>query len=423
MKKWTMMLKVNVDLVLTMVKKTELKKYALNVLDYLYYHDYVFLENNTNVREVQYSLILEMIDNLNLERGYDGKKAELYKHFLLSGFEIKSNILREDYNFQLLKDFGQLYEKLLNEVIACNFLEDDFLKDLDCLMTKFKEVSKNFIFKFVGFCLYYEYGSMAIGGLISLLSREILDLKKYRSKFWNGYESLMGDEISTRKNKTGEKEIEKKSLDVFFRAMLFVEFEIMKNQIFIKDKINLMTIDFKKDEAELDEDILFANLITRSKKLINIKYKSISSQDFDFDNDFLNYICDISNRLNHQKIFFDDVNGCAGYIGGLYVKYSSRYMEEGAINKAPEYESIIDLYRETNITYAENAILIMDRFGFEFKSSRTLYNYYPENKLVCNWFEEGLYNKYISFFPDYLIYFHYKKERFSPPFFMNFILK
>lgn len=283
------------DFVLTMKINSETKKYALNVLDYLYYHDFVFSVNCTKYREIQYELILSTIDDLNLVRAYDGKKAALYKHFLLCGFEIKSNILNEIDNFGFLKYANEIFKKLLYQVVGCNFLENDFLKDVDFLIDKFKNINKSFTCKLVGWCLYYEYDAMSIGVLIRLLSANVLTIKKYRSVIMEELIIFFNDKgIREEKYRGTEKEIEKQSLNIFFRAMLFAEFEIMKKQILIKNKINAIKIDFGEDVNKVGEEMLFINSLIKSKSLINANYKSISTQNFNFEMDFCDYIRDIN---------------------------------------------------------------------------------------------------------------------------------
>lgn len=400
------------DFVLTMKVNSETKKYALNVLDYLYYHDFVFSVNCTKYREIQYELILSTIDDLNLVRAYDGKKAALYKHFLLCGFEIKSNILNEIDNFGFLKDANEIFKKLLYQVVDCNFLENDFLKDVDFLIDKFKNINKSFTCKLVGWSLYYEYDAMSIWVLIRLLSANVLTIKKYRSVIMEELIIFFNDKgIREEKYRGTEKEIEKQSLNVFFRAMLFAEFEIMKKQILIKNKINAIRIDFCEDVNKVEEEMLFINLLIKSKSLINANYKSISTQNFNFEMDFCDYIRDINNRLAHQKIFFDDVKGCVGFLGGLYVNYALEYSEVKVLHKEPENENICDVMENTA---ADTARLIMKRYGFSFERSRTICSYYKKinsnNELVFEWFQDSLNSRNSLMCFDFCTYRFLKKR-------------
>lgn len=162
---------------------SETRRAVLNVLDYLYYHDFVFSLNFTQDREMHYWLILSAVDDINLAQGYDGEKAALYKHFLLCGFEIQGSMLCDVNNFGLLKNANKLFEKVLCQVVDCEFLEVDFLKDLGFLIDKFKNINKYFTCKLVGFCLYYEYNAMSMGVLICLLSKDILKIKNIEVYF------------------------------------------------------------------------------------------------------------------------------------------------------------------------------------------------------------------------------------------------
>ena len=395
---------------------SETRRAVLNVLDYLYYHDFVFSLNFTQDREMQYWLILSAVDDINLAQGYDGEKAALYKHFLLCGFEIQGSMLCDVNNFGLLKNANELFEKVLCQVVDCEFLEVDFLKDLGFLIDKFKNINKYFTCKLVGFCLYYEYNAMSMGVLICLLSKDILKIKKYRGVF---SEKLISSNKNGLNNGDSEKEIEKQSLDIFFRAMLFIEFEIIKNQIYIKDKMSLMDFgfNFKKDVKEMEDDILFATLLTKLKSLIDVSYKSISKQNFDFEIDFFDYIFNVVGRLGHQKIFFDDLKGCVGFISGLYIDYALEYSESDAIHQEPENENIYDVAKNT---CADTARLIMKRYGFEFKTSRTIYSYYQNNESVCNWFRDCLNSRNTLIYPNYSIY-SFKKKRGYFPFFNLFL--
>lgn len=71
-----------------MARVSQEQKSALTIMDYLSFHDIAFFKNFTVENISLYSCILLGIDYINEERGHDGTRAELYKHFLLCYIEI-----------------------------------------------------------------------------------------------------------------------------------------------------------------------------------------------------------------------------------------------------------------------------------------------------------------------------------------------
>ena len=94
------------------------------------------------------------------------------------------------------------------------------------------------------------------------------------------------------------------------------------------------------------------------------------------------------------------------------------YSESDAIHQEPENENIYDVAKNT---YADTARLIMKRYGFEFKTSRTIYSYYQNNESVCNWFRDCLNSRNTLIYPNYSIYSFYKKKGGYFPFFNLFL--
>ena len=70
------------------MKKFETRLSSLNIVDYIYIHDIVFLNSITEEKQKLYLDFLGEISDINFERNYYGKDAELYKHLLLCSIEI-----------------------------------------------------------------------------------------------------------------------------------------------------------------------------------------------------------------------------------------------------------------------------------------------------------------------------------------------
>ncbi|WP_141729272.1 hypothetical protein, partial [Acinetobacter qingfengensis] len=170
-----------------MSKIHETRKCALSILDYVYFHEIAFEMSARHQKDSIYFDLLQKIAKINLARGYEKEKAELYKHFLLCGVEIKAAIpiiptVIGDCAFD---NDVQMFKHLLKQIIIqfkkFDFSIDDFLQDLNLLTIRWnvENIKSSLLHKLVGQCLYYEYnGFVTLEILRIFLKNNTLNIKK-----------------------------------------------------------------------------------------------------------------------------------------------------------------------------------------------------------------------------------------------------
>ena len=74
-----------------MVRVTEWKISAFNILDYIFIHDLASMSTFSDLKNEFYRYVADEIDTINSQRGFAEYRAEVYKHYLLCGIELKLN--------------------------------------------------------------------------------------------------------------------------------------------------------------------------------------------------------------------------------------------------------------------------------------------------------------------------------------------
>jgi hypothetical protein len=82
----------NKGLFLQMPKRTNPQTAALNIMDYLFINDVESLASFNHAKNTFNVDLLSIIDRINSVRRNEGKIAELYKHYVLCGLEMKLNL-------------------------------------------------------------------------------------------------------------------------------------------------------------------------------------------------------------------------------------------------------------------------------------------------------------------------------------------
>lgn len=351
------------------MKKFETRLSSLNIVDYIYIHDIVFLNSITEEKQKLYLDFLGEISDINFERNYYGKDAELYKHLLLCSIEIIISTRQEytDGEASLdTNDYSAIFlEKILNLAIKYDFNNVSFLADVFRLRDKFElmKLESYYGYKLVGQCLYIEYKNISIEVLKVFLNLEIVNVKKYV-----GNKGLIY--------------VEDEWVGVFLRAMLFIEFEIIKKQLYIENTYKTIELNLLKNTKDIIEVNSFIDLLMKSRALMDKEYTSIAKIELGNEISFKEYLNDINIRLAHKKIFFDDMLGCIGFISSWFVSYHEKVMKEYSEEAVSDNENLKN--------YLNEAKLAMDRKGFRFANTITINTYYEKynelSKLVVEWF-------------------------------------
>lgn len=390
-----------------MSKIYETRKCVLSILDYVYFHEIAFRMSAKHQKDAIYFNLLLKIDKINLARGYEKEKAELYKHFLLCGVEIKSAIPTGTDN--VASDDVKIFRRLLGQIIIqfkkFKFSIDDFLHDLDLLTIKWniKNIKSSLLHKLVGQCLYYEYDSFVTLEILRVfLKNKILNTKKYRGEINVGDGNL--------------------DSNILFRVMLFIEFEIIKKQFYIKSICHKVSVGLNSLESvdKADNFLLFINALIRSKSLIDIEYSGIACSEFKKSSK--QYFSDIYERLGHINLFFNDLNDCVETVCGFYTNYFyevSREHLDDSMLKSREHAM-------TKTNCIDVAKLLMKKYDFDCAIPLTSATYAKKVSnnydFASEWLEECYNSEIILMSPDHVIYyFLIKKEDKSSFFFGNIV--
>lgn len=218
-----------------MPKLTEIQSIALEIVDYLYFYDIASLETFSEEKKQIYIALLRAIDHILLERNLSNDRYEIYKHYLLCGVEIVTtqytspNIrigeveegLSKEEKEKAYKKINQdrlkiAFQALLREVQSSGYDSDYFGEDVTqvIILSSIDEASDSVSFRLVAQVLWSEFeGCIAAHVYRKFLNLKILSTAKSTSK--NYY-----DEIGNK--------------FLFLRALLFIEFEILRQKLFLE---------------------------------------------------------------------------------------------------------------------------------------------------------------------------------------------
>ena len=264
-----------------MSKTEEIQSSAIKILDYLYFYDIVAMETFSNKKLEFYEQLSQSLKLIVQKRQYEGLRAEHYKHLLLFGIDLDASYL--DDPLESLVDDNErfirtLNEKLCSQVVMASFSLDEFEEDLNSLLDEYSIalMDSALYYKIISQFLCYEFDNITIGVLIKFLDFNFLELTKYKKAYQN--------------NKS---EITQHFLDkLFFRAMLYLEFEAFKNELLRESQKYEKQIDFNNlDDAER----IASSMLSRSKAkaLKDIDFAKISKIDLCKTNALKDYVINI----------------------------------------------------------------------------------------------------------------------------------
>ena len=294
-----------------------------------------------------YRQLSESLKLIIQKRQYEGLRAEHYKHLLLFGIDLDASCLEEP--LESLVDGNEsfiraLNEKLCSQVMTASFSLDEFEEDLHSLLDDYSIalMDSTLCYKIISQFLSYEFDNITIGVLIKFLDFKFLELTKYKKAYQN--------------NKS---EITQHFLDkLFFRAMLYLEFETFKNDLLRESQKYEKHIDFNNlDDAER----IASSMLSRSKAraLKDIDFAKISEIDLCKTNALKDYVINIESRLGHNAIFS---NGMAKWISLLGVWHLMRAQKTN-LDKTL-YRATPSSIDEAEIACSEIANKEMFTYGF-----------------------------------------------------------
>jgi hypothetical protein len=198
-----------------MPKLNDFQNSTVRLLDYLYFHDVAAMQSFSTEKLSIYSKLLATIDSLAYRRSEGMLIREHYKHLLLIGvdFELafgKGELIENDIYVQMQEKYRAY---LIQQIESVGFKMDHYKQDLNEILIQnpIQLITSAAAFKIVSQVLYFEYDNISIGVLSKFLDFNFLTLAKYQKKNKVINESFL--------NK------------LFYRAMLFLEFEVFKNNL------------------------------------------------------------------------------------------------------------------------------------------------------------------------------------------------
>lgn len=317
-----------------MVRVTEWKISAFNILDYIFIHDLASMSTFSDLKNEFYGYVTDEIDTINSQRGFTEYRAEVYKHYLLCGIELKLNQVFES-------RFKRIIDEVLLRVKSSGFPVSTYLQDVlnICGHSNISCLDGTVKYKLLAQFLYFDFDSASMSFFNKLLELKILSTGR-----------LKEDKMSPKHKEEMNR--------VFLRVLMFCEFEILKKQIIHNYSNMFMRLDFN--------DIINGNV-----RIIK------------------NLLVLINKEINHEEmIFHGDVRNVSALAGAFFFiegRSGNVYKNKKQVNYRPDYNIPInslyvcktkavhdlnDKKRRVCTEYAQNK---MKEYGFEF-IQRTFYD-------------------------------------------------
>lgn len=346
----------------TMPRLSNAENTALNIVDYLFFHDVASVSNYSAPKHNFYNELGKVLNNIILAKPYIGRRGQLYRHFLLCGLEIMASSHVQASNEIFAKDLQQtlpITQQLLEQVEEQGFDRAEFNRDLYKLEQDFKieQLDKSLSYKLVAQFLWWEYDFISLA-----VFAKFLDLK-----------------ILTSGRRLVNKNPEAKDFfddadaffdQVFLRAMLLIEFEIIKRQVYLT-KFNIIEIDIDlRDSLEKINDQLFFIHATKSvQDLIGKPFKGIAEFEHYTKPVITQYIIDLLARLKHRRLYFDNRPDSVGLMGSLFVSLAKEENSSRPTHKVP--------IEPDKFTCTSEAQANLNKYGFKL-DARTLNKHYKK---------------------------------------------
>lgn len=334
-----------------MPKLNDFQNSTVRLLDYLYFHDVVAMQGFSEEKSSIYSQLLAAIDLLAYRRSEGALIREHYKHLLLIGvdFELtfgKGELIKDDIYFKMQEKYRAY---LIQQIELLGFQIEHYKQDLNEVLIQIpiQSITSAAAFKIVSQVLYFEYDNITIGVLSKFLDFNFLTLAKYQKKNKVINESFL--------NK------------LFYRAMLFLEFDVFKN--------NLIAEYYSEDQIVNLNDLEDYEKVAAAIKARG-KAKSLKGIEYDgfyklkTKNDLKKFLINIEERLGHNPIFSDSSANWIALIGAWHlILKKGNNLDKPLFKESPQY--VVD----SDISCAKLARKKLAEFGFSV-SEKTIFDCY-----------------------------------------------
>ena len=334
-----------------MPKLNDFQNSTVRLLDYLYFHDVAAMQSFSEEKLSIYSKLLATIDSLAYRRSEGVLIREHYKHLLLIGVDFEltfgmDELIENDIYVQMQEKYRAY---LIQQIESVGFEIDHYKQDLNEILIQnpIQLITSAAAFKIVSQVLYFEYDNISIGVLSKFLDFNFLTLAKYQKKNKVINESFL--------NK------------LFYRAMLFLEFEVFKNNLiaeyYSEDQI------FNLNDLEDYEKVAAAiKARGKAKSLKGIEYNGFHA--LKTKNDLKKFLINIEERLGHNPIFSDSLANWIALISAWHlILKKGNNLDKPLFKESPQY--IVD----SDISCAKLARKKLADFGFSV-SEKTIFDCY-----------------------------------------------
>lgn len=351
-----------------MPKLNLVQEIALKVVDFIYFYDVVALSafQTTGENKAVFQQLNSLIADVIAERNLLGERAEIYKHFLLCNIEMNAtfNLDREliyegrlsrGDKYQIVREWHEeAYELLLAQVVKAGFKRYEFDADVLNILDKSQiEKKQNYIcFGLVGQALSFDF----LGCIAAHVYRKFLDLNI----------------LSTGKNNIKNEYVDNEY--VFLRALLFIEFEIMRNKLFHKNDQPGYMLSYhnqKVPESRIQKERKFIlSLYDFYRRAIDSDFERIYQFNLLNKDEVSEYLTDMDVHFCHNIYFSANNSKWMSLFGLWHLRYNHAINE-----KIPLYNEDKDTNSCSNLAELE----LKQDFGLTI-GARGLYNYHLKYK-------------------------------------------
>lgn len=332
-----------------MPKLNDFQNSTITLLDYLYFHDIMAMETFSDEKLSIYGRLDGLLESISDKRTSGDLRIEHYKYLLVVGLDFELTF-RVDRDIVKGNEYDQMKENyriyLTQKIEQAGFNLDEYEQDLEELLarTPIGSISDAAAFKIVSQMLYFEYDNITIGVFSKLLDDGIFTAAKY-----NKIHQTIDEQFLNK---------------LFFRAMLFLEFEVRKNQLIKQINCEEQFVDLNNLE-NYKKILECIEARGKAQLLQGIEYDSISTVKT--KNELKKFLINIGERLEHNPIFSNGLANWISLIGAWHVM-----IEKNTNNDRPLF---IENHYKSDSSCTALARRKLKKYGFVI-SEKTLFDSY-----------------------------------------------
>ncbi|GEM_PF-3793057 len=357
-----------------MSTKKIIESTAIEIVDLLYFYDVVSVCSFNEEKSKFYIRLTELLDIVVKLKKLNDKKAVIYKHYLLCGLEIFTSFDKDRIWYVSSQNLSESEKRQIqdakyinNVTIPLHILRDslnkngrfegDFIDDVRFLLkhSKIEEASNEITYRLVAQMLGFNYNHC----VSSHIFRKFVNLK------------IIGCAQQTRKGKY----IDSQHRFVFLRALLFIEFELLRKDIYYRCEAGVQNVDinFISYKADLKKQAYYLKYL----KFMYVEKKDVPMIDEDIDlqnaEQVKNHILSISDILFHNCIFSSTKGNWVSLLGSILMLNQYRFGNHRVFSPLNNDDSCSDIAQK----------ILYDEFDFSITSKSLYSNFRVISKIFC----------------------------------------